>query len=340
MWYEKSGKDTDIVLYSRACIYRNIKGIPFPQKMVSSDREHVIDTVREAVKGSGMKFVRLDELDDKSKADLFDQYYATYAFLNDGGESAFLIDTENSTCVTVNRTEHIEIDTILAGSNIREVFNRSNKVAVDLEKKIDIAYTEKFGFLTSDLRLLGTGLQLVFLVALPGIEKTQAAYQMLSQRIAQYDWKIEPAIFAEETNQAGLYVIHNVATLGVEEASQLEMANRLINEVIFLERKCRSNIVRKKSLIVEDQYYRAYGLLRYARKLTTSEVMSLLLWLRLGLERIENDETDLDWYRLNRITHDARRDYGTMMMSGNNASQKAIRRAERVRKILKGDDEI
>lgn len=340
MWYDKNGKDIDTVLYSRACIYRNIKGFPFPQKMTSGDKEHVIETVRKAAADYKMKFVRLDELDDKSKADLFDQYYATYEFLNDGNNSAFLLDPDNSTCVTLNRSEHIEIDSILAGSDIREVYRRASEVAVDLESKTDIAFSEKFGFLTSDLRLTGMGLQLVFLVAIPGIEKTQGALQLLTNRVAEYDWKIDSAAFAGETEQAGLYIVRNVATLGVDENGLLDMADRLITEILYLERKCRNNIMRKKQLIVEDQYYRAYGQLRYARRLTTPEVFNLMLWLRLGLDRIEDNETDLDWEKINRITHEARRDYGARIMSGKNSPQKAIRRAERVRKILKGDDAV
>lgn len=338
MWYEKSGKDSDIVLYSRACIYRNIKGYPFPDKMMSGDRNSVIDVVRNAMKDSNLSFVRLDELDEKGKEELYNQYFATYEFLQDGGISAFLIGKDSDVCVTINRKEHVEIDSIRSGNDMIGAYKAASDIALELEKNADVAFSEKFGFLTSDLRLIGTAVQIGFFVAIPGIEKTQNAYRVLEDRLNKFDWKIETATAPGEAAQVSLYLVHNVATLGVSETDLLKTADQLIKELMYFERKCRKNIMRKKSMIVNDLYYRAYGLLRYARKVTTAEVMNQLSWLRLGLDSVEDDETDIDWMKLNLITHEARRDYGTVIMGGNENTQKAIRRAERVRKILKGDD--
>ena len=37
MWYEKEGRDEDVVLSTKACIVRNVKGYNFPSKMDEKD---------------------------------------------------------------------------------------------------------------------------------------------------------------------------------------------------------------------------------------------------------------------------------------------------------------
>ena len=49
MWYEKYGKEQDVVLSTKAFIVRNIKGYNFPDKMSDSDFDSLEDKIDEAV---------------------------------------------------------------------------------------------------------------------------------------------------------------------------------------------------------------------------------------------------------------------------------------------------
>lgn len=337
MWYEAEGKDTDVVLYSRVYLSRNIKGFPFPKKMNPPDKDSVINIVRQAVSGCDMNFARVDELDDKAKADIFNQYYAPYEFLNDFDYSAFLLNKEQNLGMLVNGLEHMSIVSFESGNNIEDAYKRAEKLVVGLERQMDIAYSEKLGFLTSDTNFVGTALQVGYLVAIPGIEKTAGALQLLAKRIGQYDWVIETANVNNNPKEPGIFCIHNIATLGVTEQEIINSASYVVEDLIKLERTCRKNIMKKKAPVVEDQYYRAYGILKYARKLEFTEVLNLLSWLRLGQDFIKGNDCDISWHKINMITHITRRDYDTFMDS-NRGMLKMSANATKIRKVLKGDE--
>ena len=58
MWYEKSGKDADVVLSTQVSIMRNIKGFQFPSKMSDADRENAMGMMRQASGNMGFNFIR------------------------------------------------------------------------------------------------------------------------------------------------------------------------------------------------------------------------------------------------------------------------------------------
>ena len=45
MWYEKEGRDEDVVLSTKACIVRNVKGYNFPSKMDEKDANSLLKKV-------------------------------------------------------------------------------------------------------------------------------------------------------------------------------------------------------------------------------------------------------------------------------------------------------
>lgn len=47
-WYSKCSSESDVVISSRVRFARNIQGIPFPEKMNSSDREKLNEIVADA----------------------------------------------------------------------------------------------------------------------------------------------------------------------------------------------------------------------------------------------------------------------------------------------------
>ena len=182
MWYENEGNNKETVLSTKVVISRNIKGFPFPPKMSDADRENVLGMVRQASGSMGLDFVRTDELDDTAKADIFEQFFAGYQFLNNDAKTGYLRSKTEGLGVIINSTDHINIVSMVPGSDIETAYKRADELAVKFEQSMDIAYTDKFGFLTSQIQLVGTGMQLLMTLAIPGIEKTEGAIQVLQRR--------------------------------------------------------------------------------------------------------------------------------------------------------------
>ena len=339
MWYEAEGKNTDIVLSTKVVMNRNIKGFPFPVKMSDSDRENVLGMVRQAAGSMGLNFVRTDELDGNAKIDLFEQFYAGYNFLNSNAKTGFLLSRTEGLGVIINASDHLSIASMVPGSDVMTAYKRAEELATAFEQEMEIAYTDKFGFLTSQLKNVGTGTQVLFTLALPGIEKTDGAVQVLGRRIEKYDWQLIPVNQRDGLRQSGIYVLSNIATLGLTENDLLVKASKVISDIIKLETNCRKNICQKKGDIVEDQYYRAYAILRYCRRIESAEALTLLNWLRLGQNQVDTSESGVEWKTINLLTQKVRRSYKDEGARGAELGKLSSQRAQNIRKILKGGDE-
>ena len=79
-----------------------------------------------------------------------------------------------------------------------------------------------------------------------------------------------------------LFQISNQTTLGVTEEEILQQIERVTNEIIEKEASARKRLIEETSEIIEDKIWRAYGILKNARVLTSEEVMNLLSAVRLG----------------------------------------------------------
>jgi protein arginine kinase len=57
----------------------------------------------------------------------------------------------------------------------------------------------------------------------------------------------------------------------------------MVLKVIAYERRSREMLFRKAQRLLEDKVWRAYGLLRYSRSVSTKEALSLISAVRLGV---------------------------------------------------------
>lgn len=339
MWFDKNGNDKDTVLSATAVIYRNIKGFPFEAKMSSADKEVVLGMVKQAVADTDKVFIRGNELDENMTRNLYEQRLITRRFIQDRDTNAVLLDkNDEGFAVEVNGIEHLVIRKSCAGSDIRSAYKKAEEVAVMLEKKLDIAFTEKMGFLTSGISVVGTGLFLGFSVAIPGVEVTAGGIATLAKRLEKYDWSIRPAFKNEKGITGGIYVLSGTATLGVSEKDVLRRAERVISDVIKFERNCRANIYKKKAGILQDQFCRSYGLLRYCRRIEKYEAVDLLGRIRLGLEKFDTEDINIDYDRINHISNLLMSEYEDPGNQGARSVRLSKIRSDMIRRTLKGDD--
>ena len=164
MWYEKYGRDQDVVLSSKAFIVRNVKGYNFTKKMSEGDfgslTEQVDAAVDKSVTGKLWSAGALSSgtEDDDSLLTPESQLFGKnmYIIKNPDHKRIYYND-DAGLSIVLGSTEHITIRAMASG-NDPSVYAKAESIAVGLEKKLDMAYSDKFGFLTSDIKLTGTGL--------------------------------------------------------------------------------------------------------------------------------------------------------------------------------------
>ena len=338
MWYEKEGSDEDVVLSTKACIVRNIKGYNFPSKMDEKDAMSLlskVDSVIDKSEFSGGKAT--DIINNGDAATLMKAQLSGRdgSLLFSPDRKSIYYNEDYSLSIAVGNSEHLTIKSQAPGHDIG-VYRLAEKAAVDLEKKLDIAYSSKYGFLTSSVKLTGTGLKILYTVAIPAIAKTEGGIAALRQRVGQYEWTIYPFAEQGDLNESGVYIIASVSTLGVSEDEILARGEMLIEDVIKAERACREQLATKKKTQMQDLYGRAYGLLRFASLMSRREALDSICWLRLYRDYDDSSEFECKWKMLNTITQEVCWEQQRRGEINTQSAQK--QRAMRIRKILKGDD--
>ena len=117
---------------------------------------------------------------------------------------------------------------------------------------------------------------------LPGLVLTKEVGKVL-QGLAQVGLT-HRGLYGEGSEIVGnFFQLSNQTTLGKSEDELLDHLGKIVRQVIEYEEQARDVLLRTAPDEVADKTWRAYGLLKYARKLTFEETMNLLSGVRLGV---------------------------------------------------------
>lgn len=283
-WYlETTNEDT--VMSTRVRIARNISGIPFISKISNKQAYNVIEILREAIKNTdyGLRVMLLKDMDDITKLSLVEKHIISPEFaLNKNEIGAIAVNDEEDICIMINEEDHLRIQTFSAGLNLESAMSLAIEIEESIGKNINYAYHEKYGFLTSCPSNVGTALRASIMMHLPALTKTRNIEKVLNV-VNGFGMNIR-GIYGEGTNSKGnIYQISNKQMLGVTEDETIQNLKAITDKVIEQERLARK-ILTKETIELEDEIYRAYGLLTNCKKISSDECMLLLSEIRLGID--------------------------------------------------------
>lgn len=335
MWYNESGDNTDIVLASKVTIIRNVRGYQFPGKMNEDEQIALLGAAEAFAPSVNMSFVSTKDMTNDQRLEFLNNKMINLEFAQNSSGKGLLYNEDKSISVLVNNNNHFTVQGICNGSKVDSLFGKVEKVATEIEKKFDVAFSETLGFLTAKPIETGTGLRVSFLVSIPGIEKGGLA-QKINNRLSSLDWKMVPYVGDSNKKTGNIYTIFNLSTLGVTESKIYERALTVLNDVLKVERMCREALYNKNKLAIEDYFYRAYGVLKYCRKIELDEALEAVGWLRFGFDQISEKDLDIDLLKINKITDRICTELRNTNFS--NSFKFSEARAKQIRAILEGED--
>lgn len=268
-------------------IRRNINGFPFPGKCSKSE---LYDSAAIALGRMGRSptwsdcdFRMIDSLDPLSRYLLVEKGLITPQFAQGGAGRFLLRDMEGTVSCMINEEDHISISSTISGLGIHTAMEnvRGMEDAIGL----DLANDTVLGYLTANPAFVGSGLTASVLLHLPALD---AANEMPRVMTAfERDWK-KLAFYRlpAEKNQTGgsFFMLSNKTTLtlsGDEITNAVyDAAQSLASKEHFARHKMQS--ARDREL--GDRFWRAWGLLRHARKLTYPEAIEAFSFVKLGSE--------------------------------------------------------
>ncbi len=300
--WESTGPGNDIVISSRVRLARNIAGMPFPPAMNSQQADAVSDRVIAAMKkAEGMesfRFLQLRLMDETDRLELVERHLASTDLLKKKDCGALLLSEDETVSLMINEEDHLRIQGLLPGSQIVEAASKALKVESVLEKIVPYAYDKALGYLTSCPTNVGTGMRASVMVHLPAL-KLIGMLKILIDSVVKAGLAVR-GMYGEGSEALGdMFQISNQITLGVTEEDITGTIKAVCEQIMEKERAARDFLLHNKRVEIEDKLYRSWGLMKYARSVSSKEFMQLLSDARLavGLELLP----DVNQTELNRL---------------------------------------
>lgn len=330
-WYYEIGNESDVVISTRIRMARNIKGIKFGNKINEEELNKVINAFSKDKFSNGLKVFKLSDLDNITKMSLVEKHILSKEFVQKE-DSIFLLNDNENISIMINEEDHIRIQVINPGLDFDRTYELASEIDDEISKKVEYAYSDKYGYLTTCPTNLGTGLRVSVMLHLPALRMTNRIQKVLDV-VNKVNVTVR-GVYGEGTEAIGdLYQVSNKISLGVLEEEIINNIKNITGVIIKREREARE-FLKKQGIDFEDKISRMYGTLLYARKLDLNECSRLISATKLGVDM--GIIKDLDLFKVNKIrtlTKNATlQKYYKKQMDNN---EREIKRSEIVKEILK-----
>lgn len=288
-WYEEKIEDSDVVISSRVRLARNLKKYCFQGKLRDEDAAKLVSEVTgishdlKVENDLNLKSYQVNTLTDLEKASMVEWHMISPMLAENRQSTGLLVSEDESLSIMINEEDHIRIQSISGGLNMNQVWNKANQLDDILSEKFEYAFDDKYGYLTTSPTNVGTGLRASIMLFLPALTMA-GKIQHLADEVGKYGAQIR-GIYGDGSKSLGnIYQISNQKTLGCQENDILDNLTQIVKQAIVQERKRREYLVTVNNDEIEDKVYRSYGVLKYAKKLSTVDAMTLLAQLKLGID--------------------------------------------------------
>ena len=278
---------TAIVLMTRIRLARNLAGQPFPGWARPAQRTQIMDVCREAVGASApMKralSVAVGELGELEKQVLVERHLISRELSGSAQGSAVVISRDQSFSVMVNEEDHLRIQILRAGFQLKKAWTTINELDTALEDNLDFAFSPTLGYLTACPTNLGTGMRGSVMMHLPAL--VMAGQMEKIVRAVNQLGMVVRGLFGEGSDASGsIFQISNQTTLGESEEEIIKRLNSALQSIVEHELNAREKLLEADAGKVFDKVGRAYGILQNSHLLSSSEAMNLLSLIRLGVD--------------------------------------------------------
>lgn len=283
----RKGPHDRIVMSSRVRLARNIKDAAFPGWAKKPERVKVLETIRPAVETlPEMKEAFAESMDNLSTLDkqiLVERHLISREHAAKSSGSGLVLNRDETLCVMINEEDHMRMQALRPGLQIRNAWNAINQVDSELEKKLDYAFNADLGYLTACPTNIGTGIRVSAMLHLPGLVLAEQINPII-QSVNKLGLAVR-GLYGEGTEALGnVFQVSNQMTLGESENGIVERLEKVLGQIIEHEENARATLLEKKAKMVYNHIGRAYGILANAHSISSKETMNLLSLMRLGVD--------------------------------------------------------
>ncbi len=295
-WYFENGPESDVVVSTRIRFARNINGYKYTSTASDDELKNILKIFKDGNIVPGLNYIDLKDLDELMRMSLVEKHIISKDLLKQK-YSAVLLNRDEDICVMLNEEDHIRIQAIKPGLDLEGALSEAEKVDYVIDEKIDYAYNDLYGHLTTCPTNLGTGLRASVMLHLPALRITRQIGNVIDV-VNKVNINVR-GVYGEGTEATGdLFQVSNKVSLGLTNLEIINNVKSVVNKLIEQERNARE-FLKAKGIEFEDRICRDFGVLSCAKKLTYEEAEKLISMVRLGVSM--KFITDIDERKVNEI---------------------------------------
>lgn len=284
-WLSAHAPADDIVLATVGRLVRNLRGTPFPGWSTAESRAAVVERVLPAVaKLNG--FARawhadMAELSYEQRRALLVRKLLTPCMAARDAGCHLVLPRRRHAALMVNEEEHIVLHTFHPGAATAAAVEAMRGYAAELQQALPLASDPAFGYLTSLPGEAGDGMQLYQVLHLPALSMAGMMPQV-TRAIEKLHLSLSPFVADGSDDTAHTFVFYSVPGPQGSIDELAEYFDAVMAHLVRRERQVRRRLVENDAEQMHDAVGRAYGLLRFAHRLSLKELRDAVSVLRLG----------------------------------------------------------
>ncbi len=216
------------ILSTRIRVGRNVKDIPLGPAISKEQRDNIEKNVSDILtsfegKLAG-KYYPLNNMSQEDKNSLIEDHFLFKAgdrFLEAAGLNrdwphgrGIFHNTDKTFLVWINEEDELRIISMQKGGDIKEVFTRLTVAIKEIEQKMQFAYNDHLGYITSCPTNLGTAMRASVHIRLPKLGANMDEFKQIADK---YHVQIRGIHGEHSDSIGGVYDISNKRRLGVSE---------------------------------------------------------------------------------------------------------------------------
>lgn len=283
---------------------RNICDLPFPNRLSDFESAKSIAKGIYEIFGDEFEYVNLKSLSTNEILKLLEKEEISSDLVDNKDISSFAENTEKDITIFINGQDHIKEVCKKDGDSLENCFNIITKYDDKILSRLDICYSKKYGFLSSNPKNTGTAMQAKVKLFLPALAFSNSI-EKIEQSLFQSGLILE--LDKNLGEDSYFFTLSNKYTFGISEVDTIKQVRRGVEILTELEQKARQTLQNVNKSVIIDQAYRAYGILTNSYLLSQEECIKLLSQIRfayvMGLVKLKNANIIDELYYESKLAH-------------------------------------
>lgn len=320
------------IMMSRIRLARNVFDCPFYLTDKATAKEIVKKVNLSLAKCGTFNLYYVTNLSESKLEALKEKHLISNNLIKNRECGAVLISDDESVSVMIGEEDVLREQCFMRGLSLMEAYKKLDQIDDEISKNLDIAYSDKFGYLTACATNLGTGLRASVMLFLPALTESGRIKELIAS--ARNAGLAVRGVYGEGSVAEGyVYQISNETTLGVKEQSVIREVSETVEKICELEREESERLYGKRKIETMDRAHKSFGILTNAVMLSYGEflehVASVKTGAMLGLMNI-NELEAIDDLIVSVRPAVLAEDYGRTL----SVTDEKILRAEKVKRTL------